>query len=120
MIDDPPETTEQVLTRRQRFFHALGAPGPQQLVPLLEAADSDDLRWILRILEIKLNERADPVTDLQSLRRSRDDLRLKRSLVISRLGNVEMYEKQAAADRRRRAGVTREALQLARSLVRRQ
>jgi hypothetical protein len=120
MIDDPPQATEQILTRRQRYFRALGVPGPQQLVPLLEAADSDDLRWILQILEIKLNERPDPVADPQGLKRSRDDLRLKRSLVISRLGNVEMYQKQAAADRRRRAGLTREALQLARSLVRRQ
>lgn len=119
MVDHPRETTEPLLTRRQRYFRALGVHGTGDLVPLLEKADSEDLRWILRILELKLNERPGPFADPQSLRQSMDDFRLKRSLVLSRLRNIETYERQATADKRRRAGLIRVALALARSLVRR-
>src|SRR5690349_11907599 len=102
MTDDGPETADQLQARRQEYVRALRMHGTKQFAPLLGAASSDDLRWIIDILDLQLIETPQQVKDAETLKRIMDDLRSKRSLIVSRLGHVETSEKQASADSRRR------------------
>jgi hypothetical protein len=101
MTDEPPEMVDKFLSRRQQYVRALGQYGTQQYVPLLERANADDLRWIVRIVDLQLSEgRPDHVTDPHNLKQIMDDLRIKRSLALSRLVHVETWQREISSGSR--------------------
>ena len=105
MANQPPETVD-LLSRRQHYVRALCQHGTQQFVPLLQKASADELRWIVRILDLQLSEGGpDQVTDPNSLRQVVGDLRLKRSLALSRLSQLEVLDREPSQGGRLRYGL---------------